>query len=216
MYAHRYELPRNERTRPVPQLPHALNTNKHARPDLFRRDLRVSPVTFDRLVAHIEDHAVFSNNSEHAQMPVEMQLAIALYRFGHEGNAVGLDKVADWAGVGKGTVVVCTRRVIAALLSPEFFKTYVRLPTPEEKEDAKRWVETRSCAAWRGGWCMVDGTLVPLAFRPHWYGESYYDRKCNYSLNFQVCTIHATGLEYMKPNTIAACLDRIAAKPAYH
>ncbi len=34
---------------------------------------------------------------------------------------------------------------------------------------------------------MVDGTLVLLDERPFWYGESYFDWKCNYSLNVQVC-----------------------------
>jgi hypothetical protein len=61
------------------------------------------------------------------------------------------------------------------------------MPTPGEKEEAKQWVEKRSsCPAWRDGWCFVDGTLIPLAFRPFWYGQSYFDRKCNYSLNIQV------------------------------
>jgi len=62
----------------------------------------------------------------------------------------------------------------------------VRLPTPEEKIKAKDWVEAHSCRAWQHGWIFVDGTLIPLFDRPHWYGESYFDRKCNYSLNIQV------------------------------
>ena len=33
---------------------------------------------------------------------------------------------------------------------------------------------------------MVDGTLIPLYVRPHWYGKSYFDRKNDYSLNVQV------------------------------
>ncbi|EJF65499.1 hypothetical protein DICSQDRAFT_50638, partial [Dichomitus squalens LYAD-421 SS1] len=66
---------------------------------------------------------------------------------------------------------------------------YIRLPTPEEKEDAKAWVEEHSCHAWRHGWCMVDGTLVPLFTRPHWFGESYFDRKCRYSLNVQIVSM---------------------------
>ena len=37
-------------------------------------------------------------------MPVKQQLAIALYRFGHYGNAASTMKVALWAGVGFGTV----------------------------------------------------------------------------------------------------------------
>ncbi len=33
---------------------------------------------------------------------------------------------------------------------------------------------------------VVDGTLVPLYYRPYWYAEAYFDRKSNYSLNIQV------------------------------
>jgi hypothetical protein len=119
-------------------------------------------------------------------MPVEDQLAIALYRFGHNGNAASLQSVANWAGVGKGTVTLCTRRVMVAVLRPTFMREAVRFPTEAEKDDAKAWVAAHSCQAWRHGWCLVDGTLIPLAERPNWFGESYFDRKCNYSLNVQV------------------------------
>ena len=32
----------------------------------------------------------------------------------------------------------------------------------------------------------MDGTLVPLADKPGYHGEAYFDRKSNYSLNVQV------------------------------
>jgi hypothetical protein len=76
---------------------------------------------------------------------------------------------------------------MTAILRMEFMKESVCWPTDEEKEDAKIWVEQHSCHAWHGGWCFVDGTLVPLATWPAWYGEIYFDRKNCYSLNFQVC-----------------------------
>ncbi|KAI0737910.1 hypothetical protein C8Q80DRAFT_1073008, partial [Daedaleopsis nitida] len=166
-------------------LPHVLHVLKHERPDRFREKLRVTPATFDCLVDRLSDDPVFGNNSRNPQMPVEVQVAITLYRFGHYGNAAGLQQVADWAGCGKGTVELVTRRVMTAILRPDFLGEAIRDPTAEEKEKAKRWVEEHSCKAWRDGWMMVDGTLVPLDERPFWYGESYFDRKCNYSLNIQ-------------------------------
>ncbi|KAF8805036.1 hypothetical protein BYT27DRAFT_7105658, partial [Phlegmacium glaucopus] len=36
------------------------------------------------------------------------------------------------------------------------------------------------------GFCIVDGTLVPLAKKPGHHGEGYFDCKSNYSLNVQV------------------------------
>jgi hypothetical protein len=75
-------------------------------------------------------------------------------------------------------------------------QTVVRMPTAAEKERAKRWVQRHSCKAWRDGWCFVDGTLVPLDQRPTWYGESYFDRKCNYSLNIQVRIQEIRGTKF--------------------
>ena len=54
------------------------------------------------------------------------------------------------------------------------------------KAEAKDWVEKQSCLAWRNGWLMVDGTLVPLFRRPGYFGNVFFDRKSNYSLNVQV------------------------------
>ncbi|KAH9923418.1 uncharacterized protein BXZ73DRAFT_51022 [Epithele typhae] len=186
MYAKRYEAPRSTLPRGPGYLPHVLHVFKHQRPDKFRELLRINPSTFDRLVACIEKDSVFSNNSRNPQMPVEQQVAITLYRFGHYGNAAGLQAVANWSGCAKGTVDIVTRRVMTAILRPEFRLSAIRYPTPQEKEEAKAWVEKHSCHAWRDGWCMVDGTLIPLDEQPYWFGEAYFDRKQNYSLNVQV------------------------------
>jgi hypothetical protein len=186
MYAHRYEMAGDTLPRGPAYLPHVLTTLKQERPDHFRDALRVSPTTFDIIVNRIEHDPVFTNNSTSAQMPIETQLAIALYRFGHDGDAASMQNVANWAGISKGIVHIITRRVMTAILRPEFTQTAVRFPTSAEKKEAKKWVQAHSCRAWRDGWCFVDGTLVPLTYRPFWFGESYFDRKCNYSLNIQV------------------------------
>ncbi|THU86876.1 hypothetical protein K435DRAFT_584381, partial [Dendrothele bispora CBS 962.96] len=187
----RYENPRERIDKPEHSyLHHLLLRLKHSHEELFRHDLRVSPHTFDSLVAALENDDVFKNHSESAQQaPVEEQLAVALYRFGHDGNAASLQSVANWALIGKGTVHLYTRRVMTAILRPEFMSKAVRFPTEEEKKEAKSWVRSHSCKAWENGWCFVDGTLVPLAYRPYWYGESYFDRKCRYSLNVQIVSL---------------------------
>jgi hypothetical protein len=130
---------------------------------------------------------VFFNDSNNPQLAVKDQLAITLYRFGHDGNAASLQGVANWAGVGKGTVTLCTRHVMATVLQEDFMNAAVYFPTELEKDEAKAWVQAHSCKAWRHRWCFVDGALVPLSNRPFWFGESYFDRKSNYSLNVQVC-----------------------------
>ena len=190
MYAHRYEASRKRLPKPrEPFMKHLLKEAKHTQPDLFRLDLRVTPLAFDRLVEAIRNDPVFASHSELSpQAPVEEQLAVALYRFGHNGNAASLQLIANWAGIGKGTVGLYTRRVMVALLRPEFMRNSIHWPDEGEKEKARKWVQDHSCKAWQNGWCFVDGTLVPLTSRPYWYGESYFDRKCRYSLNVQVCS----------------------------
>jgi hypothetical protein len=153
-------------------------------PKCFHQNLRVSPNTFDMLLNMIEGDLVFSNNSTTSQLSVDKQLAITLFRFGHNGNAASVEAIAQWAGVSSGTVVNSTRRVMIAFLA--LHDSAIHWPSEEEKEVAKGWVESASCTEWRGGFCMVDGTLVPLFEKPGHHGEAYFDRKSNYSLNVQV------------------------------
>jgi hypothetical protein len=96
-----------------------------------------------------------------------------------------VEKVAQWAGCCAGSVVKATRRIIAAFLP--LHDQAIRWPTSEEKRAASDWVESVSCSAWRPGFCMVDGTLIPLFSKPGHYGEQFFDRKCNYSLSLTVC-----------------------------
>ncbi|KIK71838.1 hypothetical protein PAXRUDRAFT_181755 [Paxillus rubicundulus Ve08.2h10] len=122
------------------------------------------------------------------QMAVDAQLAIALYRFGHYGNAISTTMVTLWAGVGYGTIQLVTNCIMTAVCRVGFHQAALYWPNGEEKEEAKQWVEENSCPAWRDGWAMVDGTLVPLYSRLGFYGNAWYDRKSNYSLNVQVCS----------------------------
>jgi hypothetical protein len=150
----------------------------------FRRNLRVNPETFDQLIKRIEGHTVFVSDGPQDQMPLDEQLAITLFRFGHYGNAASVEAIGQWAGISAGMVVNATRRVMTAFLT--LHDTVIRWPSVREKEEAKEWVEAASCVAWRNGCIFVDGTLVPLAEKPGYHGEAYFDRKSNYSLNVQV------------------------------
>src|SRR6202522_840850 len=132
----------------------------------------------------IETDPVFSNASNVSQTPIIKQMAIAMFRFGHNGNAASVEAVAQWAGVSAGTVVNCTRRVMIAFLV--LHDSTIRWPSEDEKENSKQWVEAVSCYAWRDGYCMVDGTPIVLFQKPGFHGEAYFDRKSNYSLNLQV------------------------------
>ncbi|EIN11626.1 hypothetical protein PUNSTDRAFT_24969, partial [Punctularia strigosozonata HHB-11173 SS5] len=156
-------------------------------PDIFRSFTGISPACFDNILCCIGTDPAFHNNSNNPQMPVDQQLAIALYRFRHFGNAVSVLKVALWAGVSVGTVIGVTKHVMAAVCGDSGLRHgAIAFPDAEAKEKAKSWVETMSCSGWRDGWLMVDGTLIPLYERPAFFGNTWYDRKSNYSMNLQL------------------------------
>ena len=189
LYSQRYLNSHQPIAKSDTQLHLLLTEWKVSRPEIFCSYLRINPACFDDLVAVIQDDEVFQNNSNNPQMPVAEQLAIVFFRFGHYGNATSTLKVALWAGVGYGTVHLVTSRVLKALCSERFRRSALRWSSDEAKEAAKAWVEDHSCPAWRDGWLMVDGTLVPLFMHPAFFGNTWFDHKSNYSMNVQVSHI---------------------------
>ncbi|KIK02692.1 hypothetical protein K443DRAFT_96467 [Laccaria amethystina LaAM-08-1] len=129
---------------------------------------------------------IFHNNSHNSQIPIEEQVIIALFRFGHYRNAASIMKVALQFGVGFGTVHLVTTRVLKVCCSEHFQSSSVQWANKTMKAEAKDWVEKQSCPALCNGWLMVDGTLVPLFCKPGYFGNVFFDRKSNYSLNVQV------------------------------
>lgn len=76
---------------------------------------------------------------------------------------------------------------MTTIQSSNLQNAHVRWPGEAEKEEAKRWVVEQVCLPeWRNGFCMVYGTLIPLYRKPSHYGETFFDRKCNYSIKVQI------------------------------
>lgn len=73
-------------------------------PDFFRTCAQMEPATYHLLVNKLENEPVFHNDSNNLQMPVHLQILIALKQFETYGNGVTISEVADWAGIGHGTV----------------------------------------------------------------------------------------------------------------
>ncbi|KAF8581873.1 hypothetical protein K439DRAFT_1618685 [Ramaria rubella] len=113
---------------------------------LFRSLLRVMPSMFDALLLKIQDHAIFQNNSEKQQLPVNQQPAVVLYRLRHYGNAASMQKVRLWAGFGYGTVDKCTWWVLTAVCDEGFRWVVMRWPSEIQKAEASSWVESCSCS----------------------------------------------------------------------
>ena len=151
---------------------------------LFRKKLRVDPSTFQSLLMMIEDHPIFYNNSNIPQAPPNVQLAIFLNRIGHYGNAASPEDLAQWAGGSAGWIEKCTNRVMVAVLA--LHDKGIHLPTADEKEDAKAWVDGETCPEWRDGFLLVDGTKFPIFQRPGLHGDTWFDKNKDYSLDCQV------------------------------
>ncbi|KIJ58650.1 hypothetical protein HYDPIDRAFT_102251, partial [Hydnomerulius pinastri MD-312] len=62
----------------------------------------------------------------------------------------------------------------------------IPLENSEEMEWLRRWVEDQLCCSWRNGIFAADGSAIPLSKKPSIYGETFYDRKSQYSLNCQL------------------------------
>ncbi|KAI0721742.1 hypothetical protein C8Q72DRAFT_890274 [Fomitopsis betulina] len=164
MYVKRYEKSHTEYPHGPVYMPHLLTVLKERHPDLFREELRVTPFTFDRLLARIGNDPIFSNQSNNDQMPLADQVAITLFRFGHSGNGVRLTRVAAWSGYAKGTILLTTCQVMMAILRKEFMEEAVLPVTEDEKEVSKRWVEAHSCRAWRNDSPDKDFSYVLLCY----------------------------------------------------
>ncbi len=91
-------------------------------------------------------------------------------------NGASLDKIAAIAGVGHGTIDHRYRRVITAIRKSRLQIDYLKWLMGEAKETAKQWVENQAeVPAWRDGFCIFDGTLIPLSRKPSHYGKTFYD-----------------------------------------
>lgn len=104
---------------------------------------------------------------------------VALERFGCDGNGAAVGRLANICGIGAGTVVLYTKRVISAIESLE--TQFIRWPSAEERRVTARRIEENTgfpnCIG------IIDGTHIHFAQRPTVDPECYWTRKHKYSLN---------------------------------
>lgn len=159
-------------------------------PDLFQKKLHVPPETFNDILDQISNHHVFHNQSNNPQLPVAVQLTIFLVQVGHCGNASSPENISQWAGVSVGSVINCTNHVMAALLVEH--DNFISFPTLNSVDAARTQayaLKTSGCPEWQNGILAVDGSLFNLYQRPGLFGDAFYSRKSQFSLNCQICFI---------------------------
>lgn len=183
----------------------------------------MDPSTFDQLVLKLETDDVFHNDSSNgeSQISVDQQLLTTLIRMGTYGNGASLSKIAAFFGIGKGTVDLIIRRVITAITNSNLRSLYVRWPASQEKETAKDWVEDQvQVSEWQNGFCMVDRTLIPLCRKPSHHGDTFYDRKSNYSISVQIINLptrkiidYASGFRGSRHDSHCFSFTKLAKNP---
>ena len=74
----------------------------------YRSYMRLSRTTFEHVLSLLRAHAgeIFVSGRGTPQLSLEIQLAIALYRFGHYVNASRVEAVADQFGVSVGLMTL--------------------------------------------------------------------------------------------------------------
>ncbi|KAG2343375.1 hypothetical protein BDR05DRAFT_884461, partial [Suillus weaverae] len=153
----------------------------------FRQKLCINPDIFDAILDQISGHAIFQNNSNNRQLPIALQLAMFLNHAGHYGNAASNQDIAQWAGIGVGSVTNCMNRVMVALLDQHDEFISFPMADSDDAEKACEWVEGKTCPEWRNGIFAIDRSAVNLMNKPGFHGKVFFNRKSTYSLNCQVC-----------------------------
>ncbi|KAG0637343.1 hypothetical protein HOY80DRAFT_865484, partial [Tuber brumale] len=136
-------------------------------PDLFRQQAHMLPLAFDTLLEILRPISCFNTKSTTLQLQIEKQLLVTLKRLGNYGNGASLSNLAQWAGIGEGTVDKVTRRVLKAVLQ-------IGLLNSQCREKAQQMVESKVIPELRGGWCIIDETLIPLFMKPYYFGEHFF------------------------------------------
>lgn len=148
----------------------------------FLNHYRVNRESFADLVELVKDHPVFESTGKRKQAPPEYQLLVLLKYRGTNGNGANAISLANHFGIGVGTVRDYRKRASKALLALE--EQVVVWPDEAERKE----IAARIYANYGFPHCVgvIDGTLLPLAFEPTEYHESYLSRKKMYAVNMLV------------------------------
>ncbi|GBB93005.1 hypothetical protein RclHR1_00210001 [Rhizophagus clarus] len=144
----------------------------------FKKLLRMQPHNFQQLANLIRSHPVFLSRGNKPQACVEFQLAVFLCRLGSTGS---LFEVCARFGIGEGTVILYTRRVIQAILAKK--KSFVKWPTSEERKKVHEGFE--NLGGLKNVIGAVDGTYIPMRNAPNKDPEVFFTRRKRYAIHCQ-------------------------------
>ncbi|XP_034486475.1 protein ANTAGONIST OF LIKE HETEROCHROMATIN PROTEIN 1-like [Drosophila innubila] len=152
----------------------------------FYQMLRVSRNQFAKLVYLIKGDKVFARYSaSHRQMPIELQLAIVLFRLGSSGGNASVRKIGEIFGVGNGgTVVKITERMFTAIL--RLMPQYIYWPDVVERQQLveRTFQELPHCVGY------IGTSEIKLFEKPIENHKVYLSRQRIYSVKLQIICDH--------------------------
>ena len=113
---------------------------------------------------------------------VQEILSVALYRLGCSGNGGGECDAALQCGCSVGSIVGYTNCTVTGLL--ELNNEVMQFASEGERQHASAWVcNTTGVEEWGKGWLVVDGTHIPLAWKPGVLHREHFCYKGFHSIN---------------------------------
>lgn len=150
-------------------------------PQRFRGLVRMVPSAFEDMALQLATTKAFADCSLSS---LREKLAVAMYRLGRSGNAAGFRDVAYACSCSEGSVYNWTSNVVDGL--NELSDSVLLWASEEERVAAKQWVLDKSGVdKWSQGWAVLDGTKIPLAFKPGINSQEWFDFKSKYSASAQ-------------------------------
>ncbi|SPO21346.1 uncharacterized protein UTRI_00823 [Ustilago trichophora] len=147
----------------------------------FRGLVRMSPEAFDKLALRIQQTPSFGSGSLSLNR-VRQILSVGLYRLGRSGNGGGERDASLQCGCSVGSLVAWTERTVSGLM--EMNKEVMQFASEQERKQASSWVRrVTGVEEWGKGWLVVDGTHIPLAWKPAMHAREHYSYKGFHSLN---------------------------------
>ncbi|KAJ1584328.1 hypothetical protein NDA11_001280 [Ustilago hordei] len=148
--------------------------------------VRMSPEAFNNLAIQLQQTEAFrwnySSSGVMSLNKVQEILSVALYRLGCSGNGGGEHDAALQCGCGVGSIVGYTNHTVAGLL--ELNNEVMQFASEGERQHASAWVRnTTGVEEWGKGWLVVDGTHIPLAWKPGVLSREHFCYKGFHSIN---------------------------------
>jgi hypothetical protein len=162
--------------------------------DEFRQKYRMSRESLLKLVDLVKDHKAFNGSKTCPQTNPTHQLMCLLLYLSTEGSGASNPGLRSIFRNGRGSYENYKKRSVDAIIDCLGGK-YLHWPLPgERKAIAKRYKEQFQ---WPNCVGSVDGTLLPLAFRPEIDSfPDYHGRKYQYSLSVLVINDDKRRIRY--------------------